>query len=356
MTKSEFLSALNAKLDIISADDRKKAITFFDECIDDRVEEGMSVEEAIASLGGVDEVVRSVIENTEQPFASSNVSGMQSMTFTLEEVDKISVDDKSARLILGVSGDDLIHVSFREDSQKKYQFEKKGTEISFTSEVKWFALFSFKNYCFEIMLPKNANCKLDLKTANGEVSCNGVAVTEAVKMRTGNGNFIIKGCEFGATELRTSNGAIIVEGLKAESLYGQSKNGRIEYSEIDLTGDCVGNTSNGAVDFRRVNARDIVGETDNSGMSFDKVISGGVLKMRSANGKIAVDAINAEKRIEIHSSNGAIKGTIDDSRQNYTIESHTSNGGNTLGAGGYGEKKMKVTTSNGKIDINFLKP
>ncbi len=56
MNKQEYLSALRNALSGLPRDDIEERIAFYGEMIDDRMEEGMSEEEAVAGIGTVDEV------------------------------------------------------------------------------------------------------------------------------------------------------------------------------------------------------------------------------------------------------------------------------------------------------------
>jgi uncharacterized membrane protein len=64
MTKTEFLSQLEKGLSGLPKDDIGERISFFSEMIDDRVEEGMTEEDAIAQIGSVDDVVSQIIAET----------------------------------------------------------------------------------------------------------------------------------------------------------------------------------------------------------------------------------------------------------------------------------------------------
>ena len=61
MTKAQFLYALDSKLSVLSDKDKESSIEYYSELIDDRMEEGLSESEAIASLGSVDEIYNSII-------------------------------------------------------------------------------------------------------------------------------------------------------------------------------------------------------------------------------------------------------------------------------------------------------
>ena len=61
MHKAEFLQALEARLGDLDAQERRRALDFCAESIDDRVEDGMAEEDAVAALGGVEDVARELL-------------------------------------------------------------------------------------------------------------------------------------------------------------------------------------------------------------------------------------------------------------------------------------------------------
>lgn len=60
MTKLEFILALNEKLSGLPGDDVRERINFYSEMIEDRVEEGISEEDAVAAVGSVDEITTQI--------------------------------------------------------------------------------------------------------------------------------------------------------------------------------------------------------------------------------------------------------------------------------------------------------
>lgn len=66
MTKMEFLLALNHKLSGLPKADLEERLTFYSEMIEDRIEEGLSEEEAVAAIGSVDEITEQIL--SEVPF------------------------------------------------------------------------------------------------------------------------------------------------------------------------------------------------------------------------------------------------------------------------------------------------
>ncbi len=64
MNKREFLARLRRGLSGIPRDDIEERLIFYSEMIDDRMEEGLSETEAVASIGTVDEVVSQILADT----------------------------------------------------------------------------------------------------------------------------------------------------------------------------------------------------------------------------------------------------------------------------------------------------
>jgi len=61
MTKSEFLSALRLRLYGLPKDEIDERIDFYAEAIDDRIEDGLSEEDAVGELGSLDDIVFEII-------------------------------------------------------------------------------------------------------------------------------------------------------------------------------------------------------------------------------------------------------------------------------------------------------
>ncbi|MBQ9984324.1 MAG: DUF1700 domain-containing protein [Lachnospiraceae bacterium] len=67
MNKSEFLAALREKLNGVPEEDINKSLDFYEEMIDDRVEDGMSEEEAVEALGSMEEIIAQILSEVSLP-------------------------------------------------------------------------------------------------------------------------------------------------------------------------------------------------------------------------------------------------------------------------------------------------
>lgn len=64
MNKQEFLKKLQQQLQGLPAADQQRSLDYYREMIDDRMEDGLSEEEAVAAVGTAEEVARSILAET----------------------------------------------------------------------------------------------------------------------------------------------------------------------------------------------------------------------------------------------------------------------------------------------------
>ena len=67
MNKQEFLTELREGLSGLPQDDIEERLAFYGEMLDDRIEEGLSEDAAVAEIGDADEIVRQTVADI--PFA-----------------------------------------------------------------------------------------------------------------------------------------------------------------------------------------------------------------------------------------------------------------------------------------------
>lgn len=64
MTKKEFLSALRRKICKLPRKEIRERIGFYSEIIDDKIEEGLSEADAVADVGGIEEIAKQILSDT----------------------------------------------------------------------------------------------------------------------------------------------------------------------------------------------------------------------------------------------------------------------------------------------------
>ncbi|MBQ4119679.1 MAG: DUF1700 domain-containing protein [Clostridia bacterium] len=64
MSKQEFLAKLRRELSGLPQDDIEERLIFYNEMIEDRIEDGLSEEDAVAAVGSVSEIVKQIVLDT----------------------------------------------------------------------------------------------------------------------------------------------------------------------------------------------------------------------------------------------------------------------------------------------------
>jgi len=64
MTKQEFIARLRHGLSALPSEDVEERLTFYSEMIDDRIDEGLSENDAVAAVGSTDDIIAQILADT----------------------------------------------------------------------------------------------------------------------------------------------------------------------------------------------------------------------------------------------------------------------------------------------------
>lgn len=79
MNKTEFLNDLKKKLTSLQAAEREKFISYYDEMIEDLIENGKTEEEAVKEIGDVDKIAKDIMEDADFGSDKNMSIGMKSV-------------------------------------------------------------------------------------------------------------------------------------------------------------------------------------------------------------------------------------------------------------------------------------
>ena len=340
MNKKEFLYELETKL-IKSGKgaECENTLGYFDEVIADMVESGMTESEATKKLGDIDAIVESIQCDTVEMPNSKEKNGEYVTDVKATGVANIIFDDTNNGVIFEASTDDDYHITTHEDEYKGYEIKQSGNDIKIVSFEKnrLRSFFGFnqniKSYPVIIKLPRSFGGNIIAKTTNGAIKINGISAND-INAKTTNGSAQLENVSVGGgkLEVETKNGALRVQNIATN------------YAEL--------HTSNGSVTLTSVATPKLIVSTSNGSMNLS-CITAQTMNATSSNGSIQFNAIAVSDSIALHTSNARISGTLAGKMSDYAITSGTSNGKNNLPNGTSGAIKLDVSTSNGRIDVQF---
>ena len=337
MKREEYLSKLKLTLQGEEFVQVEEAITYFDELLQDRMaDENLDEEAAVATMDPPEKAAASLREYSpprEQAEQAGHAgeaggeipfTGVKTLRVKAEGVRVIRVRDRNMRVTLTGGGGSDIVIRHPESERVKYDFILEDGRLALIRQPWDLSLGLFQSLGLDremrevsLAVPLELAAELDLRTSNARMDVKGVNLWGQALLGTSNASITLTQVSAKRLELTASNGNITLDGVKA--------------------------------------AADVKAVTSNAKIRANGVTAPQALTLKSSNASIHVEAVNS-RDISLVTSNGAVKGTMPGSLREYSVQSATSNGKNSLPARmGGGDKQLTVRTSNGSIDLRFEK-
>ena len=340
MSKTDFLIKLREMLSGLPQDEIADRLMFYGEMIDDRIEEGLAEEQAVAEVGSVDEIAVQIMEEIpvsktviadKKEKRENSYSELNNKTIDIiEDFSNIEIKSDMADVAVHFSDDGFCKVSFSNSSKQKHSVEVQNDTlyIKTTNTEKWYeriAFFSVRSPKIDLFLPRleystlfiNSNvgdvdveegisfANINISVVTGDVSCCASALG-SLNLRSTTGDISVKGVSVGEVDLQTSTGDIDICSIKCT---GEIK--------IDvLTGDteiekslCKFATINGKtgdINLTDVRAEEIINAKSSLGDLTLKKCDAAELILNSGIGDISASLLT-EKRVIAKSGLGDVR-------------------------------------------------
>lgn len=342
MGKEKFIDELMHKLNYLSEEEISKVLTYYSEIIDDKIEDGMTEEDAVSSLGSMEEI-EEIIRAEAGNYKKENQSERK-IYICKNDVKLIHVDDKNTSIEINPTSDDKIYIEYYEDKYSEYDIlENEDTVLIKKITYPHFMFFGglLQNHTaktkmvINIPLKTKVN-KLDISTSNAFINCIDLSVPR-IELQSSNGTMNIKNIEaLEGVKIYTTNGGLNIINLKSGNMV-----------------EC--NTTNGSIILQDVRTDDDIKlKTSNAAVKINAAASKN-LSVKTSNGSIKFEDVEVYDSLDLKSTNSNIKGRIKGKMTDFNIISKTSNGKNNLPSSlKSGDKNLTAVTSDGSINIEFL--
>ncbi len=362
MKKDEFIGYIKNEFIGMHFDELSKLLEFFEQSIDDRIEDGMSEEDAVASLGDLNDIKAEFYTehpaptpptppNSPQIIQSTPSIGFEEKYIYFENTNQnIYIKDKNNAIQLELSNDNKIHIDYSETDYEYYEVSHTGNDIIMECKSiynneqnllnKMYSAFkqSFSTQNRSKMLiriPDDYTGKLNLVTSNAKIK--------------------LIGANAGNINLKTSNGVIDLQTVCSyDSVSAASSNAKIIVDNLRVTSKAVLKSSNSKIDLSNISTEYLEAVCSNGKIEADTVNALKDLSLITSNGNILVKDIWGGSNIELVTSNGNVSGNVIGNEEDFSVKLSTSNGKKSLknnmrDTGRY----LKVNSSNGNIKVVF---
>ena len=329
--KDKFLQELKKELAALYYSDIDDTIAYFDEMIEDKLDEGYTIEEVIAGLGDVKSIAKTlsleedknekkeVLPEPEEVEISEDDKDMVFKTIALEEATKISIDSINTNFEIILSDDDHLKLSYEKCEEAELVIGRKGNKIKIEYKEDYVASLFNRRFNKKSSAIKNARLAIPARF-QGYLKFEGV-----------NAGLKVDGLSLAVLKLESVNGTIDLGDISANELKAGVVNGdlvihRVRACKTDLE------TVNGRIEIDQIKT-DELKLNSVSGNIVAKKIEADFINVDTVNGKIDLEIIGREDEYAIRK-----EGLFNDERQNWELHK---------------EKALKITTVSGKIKYCF---
>lgn len=201
------------------------------------------------------------------------------------------------------------------------------------------------------------NDEVVLTTKSGDIRVSGLSASNRISVNSKSGGIRLDDLSAGSDlEIASSSGDIKVSAVNVGGrMSADSESGSIKIEESTVQRDLATTSSSGDIRIRMAQvAQDITIQSSSGEVSLQETNANGDIMVETQSGDIRFKALGANN-ISFKASSGAVNGTIDDLRENYTITYKSNSGNISLPESGNGGKRLSVTTQSGDIKIRFTK-
>ncbi len=235
-------------------------------------------------------------------------------SYTVATDGTISIDLTITELVILLSDDADLTLSYYESDRFKYAVEASDSELSISfiepkDISKWFFTFDLGYRPMTLSIPKDFAGRIEIKTATGNLSVKNISDIKELDISATTGNI----------ELDT----VSADGVRVDVKTGNIKAKKLDASEfIDLS------STTGDIELKNASAPRITTKSTTGSQTLAE-LSSDVASHTASTGSIVFDKLDA-KDITLTASTGSVRGTLMGKRGDYIVTVSTSTGDSNI--------------------------
>ncbi len=374
--RDEFINGLKSELGHLPYNEVEKIISFFEESIEDKLDDGLSEDEIFDQYGSFKTVADEIKEgngfsqNKEEARSNDNSRDRILKEYVFDKAYKnIKLSDKNLGIIVKPSEDDKVRLKVYENKNCFYQIsDSDDLNISYveTSESIYQSIvgsfFTSYNYTTELYIPMKSNgTDIFISNKNGSIEASDFVINN---MNLTNKNGSIKASTIKGKDLKifNINGSIRLDTCASNSIEIVDKNGKLEAFGLTCDSFDVSN-KNGSIVCDDLVCGYINIENANGKIKVSDIVSKSSILLRNSYGKIEFNKAIFQTDMKAYNTAGKIEGSINQSLSDLNISLSNSSGSTYFNDKKYsndekfgsGDKIFSATNKAGSIKITTLK-
>lgn len=315
MTKQEFLNALGELTGAMNEGERSKLLDYYAEMIDDRVEEGVQEEAAVAAMGDPADIAREFAPAASPAPAaaagSESVDALRSLRLKVANADvKIVSEPLDNGAAAQLRFTDPTRFEWRMDGDtlvvQERGLEEKHRGLEFG--LRWLKqMITEPDLRVTVALAEGLADALDFEGGGSDLRVEGVAFAKA-QLVTANGDITLKNiaCEGGiGIDIRTHSGDVKLTDVRSTNMIVHAASGDISAQGLKLSGRLRLEASSGDIDLRDGEG-DVLSVTTASGDIEVRRGRFGATTVHAASGDVRLDGLETDPQLTVQTASGDI--------------------------------------------------
>ncbi len=337
MNKEQFQLALYDALRGLPLDDVERSIAYYREMIDERVEDGMSEEEAVAALGSVDDIATQIAAEASAPppgagsFSEERkkapawaallviVFGIWMLITRFDQFaflfgkpaqQTFPVAESYSEILVQTESSDVRFVraddrEARVEAPSTAAVEVNGGVLTVRYEQKGSSnRFSASDTDVTVFLTEDAYARLTVATTSGdiEVPAGFAFASAALSATSGDIDFDAQSDDL---QVSTVSGKASLSGVRTRSAEISSTSGDLELRDLSAEDSLTLHTVSGELDLERCGAGRFSAETTSGSVDLDRC-DADTLSIRTTSGDIE-GSLLSQKNFDVHTTTGSVE-------------------------------------------------
>lgn len=374
----EFLKAIEDNLSNLPVVEVEKVMSYYNESIEDRIEDGMTEEEAVKSLGNIDDIISTMkSEISFSTVVNEKISNRENSDSTTYEItlnsdkneytfantyNEIHFDTCNHGIEVKQSPDNDIHLIVYENKYEYYKItENKNLTIKYIENKGFFR----KNVSFlnnnkekaQLYIPMKLNQNIFVNSKNGAITMENV---ELHNVALGNKNAEIDVDDIKVRNLiiYNENSGISINNANVKDIKIDNKNSYIKVNNINSNDDINISNLNSFIDIDNVTGNNVKISNMNAHIKVKDINSNTDISISNLNSIIEFEDIDFERQLKVTNCNSSVNGKLPNEASDYKFDISTSLGSSKIndnkcsGKIGTGNKLVKVRCQVGSVNID----
>lgn len=368
MNKEQFLSELSRRLDGLNGNDLYRTLEYYAEMIDDRMEEGMSEEAAVAALGDLEAIAREIMQDapareSAKREESDEADEPERQVFT-GELRRIHLDSMDAdfvvrgaelpegtccvvekaqdmrwrmedgALTISDSENDGGHIRFDTDPGKSggsrgsfwFSADSEGGVRGLLNRI--FSMHTVQGQPVTVLVPEHVRCEMEIHSKSGDVQLENFALDGSVRadsfsgdlsaahvsatgelaMKSTSGDVELSECRALRLTLKSTSGDIQLRSVESETgASAASVSGDVTVQGANLVDELTCQTASGDVRLCGANAERISTSSSSGDVVVQNTLSRTDMELCSVSGDVTVSDSEAQGALKARSTSGDVR-------------------------------------------------